>query len=886
MRKKDLWPILILLTIGSIVSSFDAKAAAMTQLTFSSINNYSPKISADGSKIAWYGSDNNVYVINADGTNLINLSNVITGIPSPSICGDGSKIAFSKYDGSYYHIYIINSDGSGLQQVTNISGQDDQYPSISNDCKKIAFESSVPPSGMHIIYVVNYDGTGLLRLTNDPWEDTAPAISGDGSKIVYMGNEGKSGGYYDICIINSDGSGQQRLTNDSYDNMYPSISSDGSKIAFRRGNNDTVTINSDGTGYNPILIGSGSSPCISADATKIAFSTDMVYRINYDGTGLIPILYNTGNLPSINNNGKRIVFDKWDGAHRQIWIWDEIADPQTTSSGSNINVESAVNGMALTYPSVSSACTTIFTYNNGAGYALPTGKWAGQSNLHYFISSNCSYTTPVAVRINYNESDYFFESNLRLYRWTGSSWQDITTSLDTETNWIEGSSPSLGEFLILENSPTSVATPAGTNVEVDSGLGVKVVYDNVLSACSTSFLVQNSGGAAPASYWTGRSNKHYFILTNCSYTGQVTVKVNYSESDFVSEWLLRLGKYNPNGMDWNDITQGIDRSQNMIWGRVDTLGEFAVGEPLTSQVATPAGSNVVVDLGGVSIKYPQVLANCISYLSLGTYGYPMLPDHWPGGLLQRYFLASTCNYTGNLEVTINYDGSNYVNASSAGLFWAGAGYWQEVTSSSGTGWIKGLAPALGEFSVLERLSNPIWTPAGTDVELDLGDMKIDYPLVAAPCNTWRQDWTGGVPMGVPWLKDGTAERRYYLSSNCSVSGPIKVWINYNMLEFNKEDHLGFFYYDGFAWQETTTDFDPDNDWIAGEVNGMGLEVAVLEKLDLWDWLCLGGCGSGGGDTGSSSSSCSIFPGQDAQGFVSLLPAFLFWMGWKIKRRKG
>ena len=64
----------------------------------------------------------------------------------PSISADGSKIAFMSMvggeDPGNYHILIVNSDGSGLTQLTHNSCGNTTHtvPSISADGTKIAFE--------------------------------------------------------------------------------------------------------------------------------------------------------------------------------------------------------------------------------------------------------------------------------------------------------------------------------------------------------------------------------------------------------------------------------------------------------------------------------------------------------------------------------------------------------------------------------------------------------------------------------------------------------------------------------------------------------------------------------------------------------------------------
>jgi len=107
---------------------------------------YSPAWSPDGQKIAYLLDGNTsleLIVMDADGSNPsslayfeINATGMWSGQNDISVCWspDGSKIAFNKREEGHLisHIYIINSDGSGLTQVTFAEGVTDRSISWSN----------------------------------------------------------------------------------------------------------------------------------------------------------------------------------------------------------------------------------------------------------------------------------------------------------------------------------------------------------------------------------------------------------------------------------------------------------------------------------------------------------------------------------------------------------------------------------------------------------------------------------------------------------------------------------------------------------------------------------------------------------------------------------
>ena len=119
--------------------------------------------------------------MNADGTDNTPLTDDSVFVwPYPVAWSpDGTKIVFSgtltgQSQTSNEDIYLMNADGSGRTRLTNDSGQDGG-PSWSPDGTKIAFSSS--RDGDVEIYVMNADGTGLTRLTNSDGPDSSPSWS-------------------------------------------------------------------------------------------------------------------------------------------------------------------------------------------------------------------------------------------------------------------------------------------------------------------------------------------------------------------------------------------------------------------------------------------------------------------------------------------------------------------------------------------------------------------------------------------------------------------------------------------------------------------------------------------------------------------------------------
>jgi TolB protein len=185
--------------------------------------------SPDGRHIAFHSArDGNyeLYLVTADGSELTRLTN-FAGIDQwPEWSPNGKQVSFRRGT----DVHVMDLDGSNLVNLTNLPATVDQMAAWSPNGKRLAFMSA--RDGYCSVFVMNADGSDPVNLTPkapadaaSTWCSRAPAWSRNGQEIYFMsyrpGTGGAGAAFNEIFVMNADGSGLRQLTSNAAEDGGP-----------------------------------------------------------------------------------------------------------------------------------------------------------------------------------------------------------------------------------------------------------------------------------------------------------------------------------------------------------------------------------------------------------------------------------------------------------------------------------------------------------------------------------------------------------------------------------------------------------------------------------------------------------------------------------------
>ena len=191
-----------------------------------------------------------IYQADADGGNLVNLSNADGYDAEGSYSSDGSKILFASNreaysrplsraeqallddDASYFmDLYIMDADGGNVTQLTFSPGYDGG-PFFSPDDSQIVWRRFNPDGNSAEIWTMNVDGSGARQLTAEAMVAWGPYFHPSGEYIIYSSNL-LGHANFELFLIDIDGNSPPvRATNTAGTDILPVFSRDGARLAW------------------------------------------------------------------------------------------------------------------------------------------------------------------------------------------------------------------------------------------------------------------------------------------------------------------------------------------------------------------------------------------------------------------------------------------------------------------------------------------------------------------------------------------------------------------------------------------------------------------------------------------------------------------------------
>ena len=215
-----------------------------TQLTQSLHGAETPVVSPDGTKIvfAMYleEGNNDVFVMNLDGSDLRQLTDGPGYDGHPHWSADGSRIAFNSdrttpdrdasWSDRWHEIFSMKSDGSDVQQHTRCKSVC-TYGSLSPDGQSVLYRKVIDAPGHNWalediernseVFVADLDGGNERNLSNSPAFDGWPVWSPDGTRIAFASNRAGPARTGQIWTMNADGSELRQVSEGGWSHTQP-----------------------------------------------------------------------------------------------------------------------------------------------------------------------------------------------------------------------------------------------------------------------------------------------------------------------------------------------------------------------------------------------------------------------------------------------------------------------------------------------------------------------------------------------------------------------------------------------------------------------------------------------------------------------------------------
>ena len=215
------------------VPAITGSATELQRVVESVHDTYHPRVSKDGRYLLAHRRDDTKF-----GDERFTIVRTTIGSPGSTLVSEGHANAPAWFPDGRNFVYestktgsnrLVRSSsagsGAGLTFITNsISENDERYPDVSPDGRKIAFATQL--RGVWTIATVNADGSEFTVYT----EGIMPRWSPDGRRIAFQRGVGTS---IQVFVLNLDSGGQlSQLTSAEHSSYMPAWSPDGEWLTF------------------------------------------------------------------------------------------------------------------------------------------------------------------------------------------------------------------------------------------------------------------------------------------------------------------------------------------------------------------------------------------------------------------------------------------------------------------------------------------------------------------------------------------------------------------------------------------------------------------------------------------------------------------------------
>lgn len=272
--------------------------------TFLDAGSLFPVVAGGGGRIVYYAVGTTVALRAIDGNGTSGRDLVpfdLKFLGSADVTPDGTRAVFTRSTGLFggAQVWRVETDGTGLAQVTFLSSGSASSPSIASDRETLVFAADSNPTGGNgdlssEIFRIRADGTGITQLTSGPagTSSSNPVVAKDGAVVVFDSDANLTGGNADlsreIFKVGLDRTGLLQLTSGPAGTTSEAARVDGAGtwVVFESnadmdggnpdGSYEIWRVRTDGSGLARITgdpVVSSRSPDVSADGSRIVFHT-------------------------------------------------------------------------------------------------------------------------------------------------------------------------------------------------------------------------------------------------------------------------------------------------------------------------------------------------------------------------------------------------------------------------------------------------------------------------------------------------------------------------------------------------------------------------------------------------------------------------------------